>query len=69
MPKSWDEMSADEKLDELHRIIKDFIAHSDKNLDGIVERFNAIHHRLMNIEAAMGQIKTDVAAPQKTRRQ
>jgi hypothetical protein len=59
MPKSWDKMSSDEKLNELHRIIKDFISHSDKNLDSIIRRFDEVHHRLMNIEAAMDQIKMD----------
>jgi hypothetical protein len=61
-------MTVDEKLDELHRMIKNFISHSDRNIDGIIDRFNAIHHRLMNIELAADQIKKDAAALQKTKR-
>jgi hypothetical protein len=60
--KSWEDMSIDEKVSEVRRIIKDFIAHSDKNLATTAAAINGLNHRLMGIEADLGQLKRDVAA-------
>jgi hypothetical protein len=60
--KSWDDMSVDEKVNEVHRIIKDFITHSDNNVSATIAAINGLNHRLMGIEADLGQLKKDVTA-------
>jgi len=63
--KPWEQMSADEKLDELRRMIKDFIGHSDRNVDAMNAQIGSIRHQLLRIEADLGQLKTDAAVLRK----
>jgi hypothetical protein len=67
--KSWDEMSADEKLGELQRMIKDFIAHSDRNVSATNTTIGSIQNQLLRIGADLDQLKKDVAALQRKPKQ
>jgi septal ring factor EnvC (AmiA/AmiB activator) len=61
--KPWDQMSVDEKLGELQRMIKDF-AHSDRNVSATNTAISSIHHQLLRIGADLDQLKKGVAVLQ-----
>jgi hypothetical protein len=67
MPEPWNKMSPDEKLGELHRMIKDFTAHSDRNVVAMNNAIGSIRHQLLRIEADLDQLKKDVAALRRLR--
>ena len=57
MPKPWEKMSVEEKLDELHRRFEDFIAHSEKNVmranaatKALAGQLNALGERMREVE-------------------
>jgi len=53
MPKSWDQMSVDEKLDELRRIIDGFFNHYNTNVSRNNATLDQIGDRLKKIEDAI----------------
>jgi tetrahydromethanopterin S-methyltransferase subunit G len=61
-------MSADEKLDELHRQIENIVMRSNENVALGNAALNRLHDRLEKIEEAMDQIRKAVVDPQKTTR-
>ena len=67
--KPWDQMSVDEKLGELQRMIKDFIAHSDRNVSATNAAVGSIQNQLLRIGADLEQLKKDVAALQRKPKQ
>jgi hypothetical protein len=55
MPKCWDQMTADEKLDELRRILDGFIEHYNNNVMRNNATLDALGDRLKKIEDAIGR--------------
>lgn len=58
MPKSWEDMSVDEKLDRLRHILETFIEHYNNNVINRDTSMKRIDDRLKKIEEVMSTART-----------
>jgi hypothetical protein len=61
--KPWEQMSLDDKLDELRRIIEHFIGTANVNVGKANEAFGEIKERLDSIEKTLKERQTEPKAP------